>query len=65
VFEHAGGVINEAPVDKDVPPFGNKYQLYVPAVLEEAVNVAVDPKETVAVAGVALGAAGDGLTETV
>jgi hypothetical protein len=57
--------MNDAPVESGVPPFGNKYQLYVPAVLEVAVNVAVDPKETVAVAGAAVGADGEGLTEIV
>ena len=57
--------MNDVPVDSGVPPFGNAYQLYVPAVLEDAVKVAVDPKETVAVAGAALGADGDGLTEIV
>ena len=65
MFEHAGGVVNVVPVVSGTPPFGNKYQLYVPAVLEDAVNVAVDPKETVADAGEALGADGDGLTEIV
>ena len=65
MFEQAGGVMNDAPVESGVPPFGNKYQLYVPAVLEDAVNVADDPKETVAVAGAALGADGDGVTEIV
>ena len=65
MFEQTGGVVKALPVPKAVPPFGNKYQLYVPALAEEAVNAAVAPNATVAVAGLTLGGAGDGFTTTV
>ena len=64
MFKHTGGVVKELPVPNTVPPFGRAYQLYVPPA-PVAVNVAEAPNNTVALAGDALGAAGEGFTTIV
>ena len=57
-------VVNVAPVNSEVPPVADAYQLKVTPVTVLAVNVAGEPAQTVTVGAATTGAAGAGVTFT-